>query len=298
MQHISHHDTHAEFIQALRLIREKTSRGICVVDVEDISEEVAMAMDMYRNEFYEVNVIREQYDFMFTIDDRKYHPQGEPYVCFVSPGQLQSYEVLGDEERTRGYLMYVSKHVLRSINLPAGSPLFKRGEDNYHPLSMEQWDVLFDLLSEMKRIAEMPSPRTEAILQSYLQVVLLRCLDFVESQADSQNAYAQRTVAQFESLVNRQFVTHRSVAFYARELALSTRQLNYYTRQVLGKSPLQVIHDVLLNEAKALLSHSALSTTEVAHTLGFEEAGHFTRFFKRHTQLAPSAFREMVETGN
>jgi AraC-like DNA-binding protein len=57
-------------------------------------------------------------------------------------------------------------------------------------------------------------------------------------------------------------------------------------------TPLQIIHNRITLEAKRLLLFTDKSTKEIAFALGFDEIPHFSRFFKKQTNLSPLEFRE------
>lgn len=286
---ISHKDQE-EFIKALNLESPLAGKGIFIFDIQDFDKEVSPDLNSYRNEFYEIDLIKDQYDFMFSIDDIVYRPKGAPYVCFVAPGQVQTFEVTGDDPTSSGFVLYVDKDALKSLSFECELPFFRRDGKNYFELETDHCKALFGLLQEMKSAFASPSKHSQEILKAYISIFLLRCLDYFYPVHRVDATHPQQIVARFESLVNMQYTRHKSVQYYANELSISARQLNNHTQQVLGKSPLKVIHDIVLNEAKALLSN-AISSSEVAYTLGFEEAGHFSRFFKKLTGRAPSEYK-------
>lgn len=47
-----------------------------------------------------------------------------------------------------------------------------------------------------------------------------------------------------------------------------------------------------LTEAKRLLIHTPQSVKQIALQLGFEEATHFNKFFKKQQNTTPKAFRD------
>ncbi|MDB5999727.1 MAG: helix-turn-helix protein, partial [Rhizobacter sp.] len=63
-------------------------------------------------------------------------------------------------------------------------------------------------------------------------------------------------------------------------------------RQAAGESALGLIHRRLITQAERELAYSALSVKAVALSLGFADAGYFTRFFIRRTGRSPTEFRE------
>lgn len=90
------------------------------------------------------------------------------------------------------------------------------------------------------------------------------------------------------SLLAQHYKEAHDVAFYADQMAISTRYLSRITAQCIGKSPKQVIADYLVSQARILLETSRLSMQEVAERLGFSNQSSFSRFFRQHTGKAPS----------
>ncbi len=84
--------------------------------------------------------------------------------------------------------------------------------------------------------------------------------------------------------------SERSLAFYADKMNLSVKTLEKKVRTKLNASMGNLIRMELLNTAKKMLDESA-SVKETAFALGFEEANHFTSFFKRYIGTPPSAYK-------
>ena len=96
----------------------------------------------------------------------------------------------------------------------------------------------------------------------------------------------------FRALLDREYRTHRSVGFYAGELGITPTQLNRVCREVLGKSALGAINARLLLEAERDLVYTFIGVKEIALSLGFSDAGYFSRFFAKHKRCTPTQFRE------
>ena len=95
----------------------------------------------------------------------------------------------------------------------------------------------------------------------------------------------------FNLLVEDHFREEHSVAFYADKLFKSAKTLsNSFSN--FGKSPLQIIHERITLEAKRLLQYSDKSAKEIAYELGFDDASHLSRLFKKQTGVSPSLFRK------
>lgn len=96
----------------------------------------------------------------------------------------------------------------------------------------------------------------------------------------------------FKLLVEKHFKTYRTVNEYANKLNVSSKHLSEVVSNTLGRSPLQIIHDILLLEAKVQLGSTNKSVSEIAYYLKFDDPSHFTHFIKRRTGLSPLELRK------
>ncbi|MHA7841771.1 MAG: helix-turn-helix domain-containing protein [Winogradskyella sp.] len=99
----------------------------------------------------------------------------------------------------------------------------------------------------------------------------------------------------FNFLVEQHFKTEHSVSFYAEKLFKSPKTLsNNFAK--LNRSPLQIIHERIILEAKRLLTYTDKSAKEIAYDIGFEDASHLSRLFKKHTTQSPSEFKKSLNS--
>jgi AraC-like DNA-binding protein len=96
----------------------------------------------------------------------------------------------------------------------------------------------------------------------------------------------------FKDLLEINFKTQKQVSFYAKELIITEKRLNQATSKVFGKTPKHIIDDRIILEAKRILVHTNESIKEVAYNLGFEEPTNFIKYFKKHSSVTPTEFRE------
>lgn len=59
-----------------------------------------------------------------------------------------------------------------------------------------------------------------------------------------------------------------------------------------GMSPLEYVHTLRLEEAKQMLESGNQPVEEIANEVGYEDAGFFSRLFRRHVNLTPAQYRK------
>lgn len=96
---------------------------------------------------------------------------------------------------------------------------------------------------------------------------------------------------EFLKLVDTHYITKRTVQEYADLLFVTAKHLSEVIKHETGKNALYYIHQRLHQDARHLLSTSALSVKEISDRLNFDTASHFSRFFKNITGFNPSVFR-------
>lgn len=95
----------------------------------------------------------------------------------------------------------------------------------------------------------------------------------------------------FMSLLSDNYSTSHSVAYYAKQLSISTRYLSHITNTVSGSSPKQVIDSYLLQKGEQLLASTTLTIQQVSDLLGFSSQATFAKFFQAKKNLTPTAYR-------
>jgi len=132
------------------------------------------------------------------------------------------------------------------------------------------------------------------MLRSLLKRLLIKSTRIAKltlPQPDISNAQ-MNIIREYNILVEKHFREFHNVKDYANLLFKSPKTLSNLFPKYSDKSPLMVINDRILLEAKRLLLYSDQSTHEIAAELGYKDPGHFSKFFKKHEGLSPSVFRK------
>ncbi len=111
------------------------------------------------------------------------------------------------------------------------------------------------------------------------------------SPAGTVASRARELTYHFRQLLGQHFATLKSPAAYARQLNVSPNHLNAMLKQETGFSVSYWICHAIVLEAKRLLAYSTLDVKEIATALGYTDYPYFSRLFKKHVGVSPSAFR-------
>lgn len=161
--------------------------------------------------------------------------------------------------------------------------------------AQKQSKLFSDLLQQMTDELQGIKDNSQAdILQNLLHNFLLhsererRKQNFTEIKKGPDLDY----VMLFKDLLETDYKNQKQVNYYAKQIIITEKRLNQATAKILGKSPKELIDDRVLLEAKRILAHTTESVKEIAYNLGFEEPTNFIKYFKKHSTLTPSEFRE------
>lgn len=102
----------------------------------------------------------------------------------------------------------------------------------------------------------------------------------------------------FRQLVEREFRQQRPIAYYAHQLHVTPDRLHAVCTRQLRRSPLDLVHDRLLQEARLRLQRSALPVHIISDSLSFKDPAHFSRFFKRRTGHSPAQYRAILRAAS
>ena len=171
--------------------------------------------------------------------------------------------------------------LLRQLSFGEGSVIvFENDADKIIKLG-----VIIDLLKES---SEKQSDLSHEITLHYLQALLLQLLECREQGKAIETSGDHKLLFEFQHLLEEQFLLNHLVSRYAALLNITEKKLSAITKKHLGLSPLQVIHERLLLEAKRILLFESSSHKEIAFHLGFDSPASFSLFIKNKTGFTPS----------
>jgi len=133
----------------------------------------------------------------------------------------------------------------------------------------------------------------QEMLQMMLKRILILCTRIYKSQANFSAIETSQVdiIRDFNFLVEQHFKEKHTVTEYATLLNKSPKTLSNLFKKLNSKTPLQMIQERIMLEARRLLRYSDKPISEVGYDVGFSDIQSFSRFFKKHQGVSPTEFR-------
>ena len=142
-----------------------------------------------------------------------------------------------------------------------------------------------------------PDARSGDIERHLLALVLLwveRWYDAARTEAREADDPDVDLFRRFSELLEHDFAARHDAAHYADALAVPPAALSRALTQVAGRPTKELVTDRVMLEAARLLRFTDRTVGEVSYAVGFTDPLYFSRAFKRHSGLAPKAYRDRV----
>lgn len=133
---------------------------------------------------------------------------------------------------------------------------------------------------------QLNSSFSELSVKTGIQQLSLKCMEWDQQESPLFSS----EYAQFRRLLFQKFRSMKKVKDYAAALNVTEKYLNELVKEHTGDSASRIIYKQVVLEAKRLI-HTGITAKEVAYDLGFDDPGHFSKFFKAQTGHSPSEFR-------
>lgn len=132
------------------------------------------------------------------------------------------------------------------------------------------------------------------MLRTVLKRFIIKCTRLAKLQFADCLILPQEldTIRYFSALVEKHFRNLHKVSDYAELLNKSPKTLANVFKALGENTPLQIIHERIILEAKKLLLYTDKSSKEISFDLNFSDPVQFSRLFKKLTRVTPVDFRK------
>lgn len=222
------------------------------------------------------NLAQDQLFFLTPLNKIRFPQNPESVVVFSFNREFYCIKDNDQEVSCVGYLFFGSSNI-QIISLSDDEKLKL---DNLYNVFLEEFEEKDQILGEMLKVL--------------LKRLIILCTRIARKSLETPEISDRKldVIRQFNLLVEQNYKSIHKVSDYADILNKSPKTLSNLFSLYNKKTPLQTIQARRILEAKRLLIHSDYTSKEIAFEIGFEDAAHFSRFFKTQTGQNPTDYKK------
>ncbi len=244
----------------------------------------------HRHDYFEV-IWTEEGEGVHCIDFTEY-PLRPKTLYLIAPGQVH-------QITTPPELMYILSFQMDFIGAGYRKQLLL--QEAFATFSLERACITLDAdgyrhldyLGEMMEYELRRSTTDWDLLESLLTAFLHYLNRYLPDNSPESVYFDPRVMKLFE-LIEINYREQRHNDFYGHEIGLTPKRLNELTRQYVGKTVTQLIHERVMVAACRDLAFTTKTIQEIAFELGYEDTSYFCRFFRREIGVSPKQFRSQM----
>lgn len=258
--------------------------------IEALLVEGDMVQELHGHDFFYLLVLKKgigKHEIDFTM-----HEVGDNTLFLMRPGQVHQ---LNLKTGSTGYLIQFKTDFFDAQNHSAVQLLRQASRQNFCKADTDRFNKLANILAYILKEFTDQQEGYQEVIKAVLHVFLIELLrqrQNKERPIKGVNPYAQEKLEQFVELLELRLTIYKQVGQYAGLMNISTYQLAAITKNLLNKTPSELINEYIILEAKRQLLATSNQVSQIAYYLGYEDVSYFIRFFKKHTGSSPDAFRK------
>ncbi|WP_299795340.1 helix-turn-helix domain-containing protein [uncultured Shewanella sp.] len=228
--------------------------------------------------------------------DCNYYPVRQGSFIAVNKNQIQAFDL---KNRPKGKMINVTEKFFDEIRANIRMPLFTPAHlaTAHSPVfvldqaTKESCDLF---LAEIDK-EQASGSCDNLLLQLVFSSLLLKLSQKKTSHIEQLNEVQAQRFSQFISLIEKKFTITRDASVYADMIHISYKYLNQICKLACNQTAKQLIDAHIILEIKRRLTIDNSQVQQIAYDLGFDDVTYFVKFFKRHTLLTPSQFKETTK---
>lgn len=224
-------------------------------------------------------------------------------LVILAPGNLINTSVTDSEKDKdlRLVMVGLSRDFVSDISLDFNKiphRSFSALENPIFPLNEKQFAVAKDFFMMSSKVMSSDYTAKKEILGCITSAGIYIAFDLLsernkesKKEVPGMNPRLKNIFDRFIALVTEYHTSERGMAFYADKLCLTPKYLSKLIKQASGRSAPDWIDSFVILEAKNLLKYSGCTIKEIVYKLNFPNQSVFYKYFKAHTGITPSEYR-------
>jgi AraC-like DNA-binding protein len=222
-------------------------------------------------------------------------------MSFIKPRQIIKIDNL--ELTEKGFVIHIHEDFLIKHHLHSEIKKYTYFDYEVNEalhLSPKEEEIIWDLFHKIQsEYSNNQDEYSKDIMLTHIDSVLKYSQRFYKRQFLNRTVFSGTIISRFTEILKLYFENGNlqkdglpTVKYMASQLTISPRYLSDLLKQETGKTALEHIHILLIEEAKNLLMSTNNTVAETAYQLGFENPPYFSRLFKKEVGLTPVEYKE------
>lgn len=229
--------------------------------------------------------------------DFNHYPIKPGNFIFIQKNQVQAFDF---NHQPQGFIVLFTDDFLTeartNIRLPTILP--NKLTSLYNPVINLENSAIDSFQSLLMAIADeqsldQPNSLLIQLLFSSLLIKVMR--EIPHSPTKRLSEVRANKFNHFIRMVEDRSNLSRDATDYAHQLGMTYKSLNEICKLASGKTAKQLIDIETVLEAKRKLAVEQIQVQTLAYELGFDEVTNFVKYFKKHTHLTPSQFKQNLK---
>ena len=220
-------------------------------------------------------------------------------ILLIPPSVVHGFQV---SQATAGLVITIADALLQELLSEADHGDLARLISSPRILPIDQetrtGNAAVRLIRQLDEEYRWPRPARVSAISALCKLILVNLVRMMPNDAasDEIQGEAARQFERFRDLMEHHYREQWTIRQYADSLGVSEKRLTRFCRLTSDLSPLQIVHNRQLTEAKRCLVYTEMSINEIAYELGFKDPAYFSRFFSKMTGHQASQFRREYQS--
>ena len=216
-----------------------------------------------------------------------------PCMSILLPDQIL--EFTESSEDLEGMIVLMSARFTERLNIKVDFDMMQTFQSQrVIPLNEEALATMLQFCEMVKRLSQFPDhPFLMETAVNLTRAFFFGAGYFFHQRPETvAQSRGEQLVDGFLKLVQMHCRQERQLDFYAQELCISAKYLAATVKAVTGKTAGDWIEDYVMLEAKAMLTNTDMTISQISDHLHFPDTSTFGKYFRRHTGLSPKEFKK------
>lgn len=216
-----------------------------------------------------------------------------PCMSILLPNQILEFTESSDD--LEGMVVMMSARFTERLNIKVDFDLMQAFQSQrVIPLNEEAMATMLQFCEMVKRLSQFPDhPFLMETAVNLTRAFFFGAGYFFHQRPEAvAHSRGEQLVDRFLKLVQMHCRQERQLDFYAQELCISSKYLAATVKTVTSKTAGDWIEDYVMLEAKAMLTNTDMTISQISDHLHFPDTSTFGKYFRRHTGLSPKEFKK------